>query len=179
IDVNVNIGTIFSIFRRKSKLGTPVQSTDVLQAGCEQVAAGYILYGSSTMLVFTTGDGVHGFTMDPGVGEFLLSHPNMKIPDTGNIYSVNEGYWPYWSEATKSLRYIGSLVADFHRNLIYGGVFMYPADDRDPKKPRGKLRLLCEASPMAMLIEQAGGRATDGTQRILDIVPDDLHQRVP
>lgn len=196
IDVNVNIGTIFSIYRRKSKLGTPVQSTDVLQAGCEQVAAGYILYGSSTMLVFTTGDGVHGFTLDPGVGEFLLSHPNIKIPDTGKIYSVNEGYWPFWSEATKkvvghfkskdnihgkpySLRYIGSLVADFHRNLIYGGVFMYPADHRDPAKPQGKLRLLCEANPMAMLIEQAGGQATDGTQRILDIEPDDLHQRVP
>ncbi|WP_432736345.1 class 1 fructose-bisphosphatase [Maridesulfovibrio sp. FT414] len=196
IDVNVNIGTIFSIYRRKSKLGTPVQSSDVLQAGAEQVAAGYILYGSSTMFVFTTGDGVHGFTLDPGVGEFLLSHPNIKIPDTGKIYSVNEGYWPYWSEATKkvinhfksydnihgkpySLRYIGSLVADFHRNLIYGGVFMYPADHRDPVKPRGKLRLMCEASPMAMLIEQAGGRATDGTKRILDIVPDHLHQRVP
>lgn len=196
IDVNVNIGTIFSIHRRKSKLGTPVQSSDVLQPGDEQVAAGYILYGSSTMLVFTTGDGVHGFTLDPGVGEFLLSHPNMKVPEQGKIYSVNEGYWPYWSEATKkvishfkshdnihgkpySLRYIGSLVADFHRNLIYGGVFMYPADHRDPEKPRGKLRLMCEAAPMAMLIEQAGGCATDGKQRILDIMPDDLHQRVP
>ncbi|WP_320169873.1 class 1 fructose-bisphosphatase [Maridesulfovibrio sp.] len=196
IDANVNIGTIFSIYRRKSKVGTPVQSSDVLQAGSEQVAAGYILYGSSTMLVFTTGDGVHGFTLDPGVGEFLLSHPNIKAPDNGKIYSVNEGYWPYWSEATKevinyfksadnihnqpySLRYIGSLVADFHRNMIYGGVFMYPADHRDPSKPRGKLRLMCEAAPMAMLIEQAGGRATDGQKRILDIVPDHLHQRVP
>ncbi|SDL62873.1 fructose-1,6-bisphosphatase I [Maridesulfovibrio ferrireducens] len=196
IDVNVNIGTIFSIYRRKSKVGTPVQSSDVLQCCDEQVAAGYILYGSSTMLVFTTGDGVHGFTLDPGVGEFLLSHPNIKIPEIGKIYSVNEGYWPYWSEATKkvvnhfksadnvhghpySLRYIGSLVADFHRNLIYGGVFMYPADHREPSKPVGKLRLMCEAAPMAMLVEQAGGMATDGTKRILDIVPHELHQRVP
>ncbi|WP_031485224.1 class 1 fructose-bisphosphatase [Maridesulfovibrio frigidus] len=196
IDVNVNIGTIFSIYRRKSKVGTPVQSSDVLQKCDEQVAAGYILYGSSTMLVFTTGDGVHGFTLDPGVGEFLLSHPNIKTPEVGKIYSVNEGYWPYWSKTTQkvvnyfksldnihgqpySLRYIGSLVADFHRNLIYGGVFMYPADHREPSKPVGKLRLLCEAAPMAMLVEQAGGMATDGTKRILDIVPDDLHQRVP
>ncbi|OEU69269.1 MAG: fructose-bisphosphatase, partial [Desulfovibrio sp. S3730MH75] len=196
IDVNVNIGTIFSIYRRKSPVGTPVQSSDMLQKCDEQVAAGYILYGSSTMLVFTTGDGVHGFTLDPGVGEFLLSHPNIKTPEVGKIYSVNEGYWPYWSKTTQkvvnhfksldnihgqpySLRYIGSLVADFHRNLIYGGVFMYPADHREPSKPVGKLRLLCEAAPMAMLVEQAGGMATDGTKRILDIVPDELHQRVP
>lgn len=196
IDVNVAIGTIFSIYRRKSPEDTPVLSGDMLQPGYEQVAAGYFLYGSSTMLVYTTGDGVHGFTLDPSVGEFLLSHPNIRIPAQGKIYSVNEGYEQYWDEATKavmqyfkspdnvigkpfSLRYIGSLVADFHRNLLYGGIFLYPKDYRDPEKPAGKLRLLCEASPMAMIIEQAGGLATDGTNRILDIVPDQLHQRVP
>lgn len=196
IDVNVNIGTIFSIFRRKSSSDGDLLSSDVLQRGVEQVAAGYILYGSSTMLVFSTGYGVHGFTLDPGVGEFLLSHPNIRIPEQGKIYSVNEGYWGYWDEATKevldyfksnenankkpySLRYIGSLVADFHRNLLYGGVFMYPADMRDPKKPQGKLRLTCEANPMSFLVEQAGGMATDGMNRILEIEPDHLHQRTP
>ena len=196
IDVNVNIGTIFSIYRRKSPSDSPVLSSDVLQKGTEQVAAGYFLYGSSTMLVFTTGDGTHGFTLDPTVGEFLLSHPNIRIPEQGKIYSVNEGYERYWDKDTKkamayfkspknaikkpfSLRYIGSLVADFHRNLIYGGIFMYPADTRDPKKPVGKLRLLCEASPMAMIVENAGGMAIDGTRRIMDIEPEHLHQRVP
>ncbi len=196
IDVNVAIGTIFSIYRRKSPVDTPVLSDDMLQKGLEQVAAGYFLYGSSTMLVFTTGDGVHGFTLDPNVGEFLLSHTNIMIPEQGKIYSVNEGYHQYWDKQTKkivsyfkssknavrkpySLRYIGSLVADFHRNLLYGGIFLYPADNRDPKKPQGKLRLLCEASPMAMIVEQAGGMATDGKQRILDIEPQHLHQRVP
>lgn len=196
IDVNVAIGTIFSIYRRKSPVDTPVLSDDMLQKGLEQVAAGYFLYGSSTMLVFTTGDGVHGFTLDPNVGEFLLSHTNIMIPEQGKIYSVNEGYQQYWDKPTKkiisyfkssknavrkpySLRYIGSLVADFHRNLLYGGIFLYPADNRDPKKPHGKLRLLCEASPMAMIVEQAGGMATDGKQRILEIEPDHLHQRVP
>ncbi|MEF2145882.1 MAG: class 1 fructose-bisphosphatase [Desulfovibrionaceae bacterium] len=196
IDVNVNIGTIFSIFRRKSPADSEVMHSDVLQKGSEQVAAGYIMYGSSTMLVLTTGEGVHGFTLDPGVGEFLLSHPNIRIPDQGKIYSVNEGNSIYWDEPTTkavqyfkgkdnaikrpfSLRYIGSLVADFHRNLLYGGVFMYPADLRDPAKPRGKLRLTCEASPMAMIAEQAGGLAIDGTRRILDIEPEHLHQRVP
>jgi len=196
IDVNVNIGTIFSIFRRRSPADTEVMHSDVLQKGDEQVAAGYIMYGSSTMLVLTTGEGVHGFTLDPGVGEFLLSHPNIRIPEQGKIYSVNEGYQMYWDDPTQevmryfkgtdnaikrpfSLRYIGSLVADFHRNLIYGGVFMYPADHRDPAKPRGKLRLMCEASPMAMIAEQAGGLAVDGYRRILEIEPEHLHQRVP
>ncbi|KAB1441219.1 class 1 fructose-bisphosphatase [Pseudodesulfovibrio senegalensis] len=196
IDVNVNIGTIFSIYRRVSPSSEPLMTSDVLQPGVEQVAAGYILYGSSTMLVFTTGTGVHGFTLDPGVGEFLLSHPNIRIPEQGKIYSVNEGYSQYWDEPTRevvnyfkssennhkkpySARYIGSLVADFHRNLLYGGIFLYPADLRDPKKPAGKLRLLCEANPMAMLVEQAGGMAIDGHKRILEIDPDHLHQRVP
>lgn len=196
IDVNVSIGTIFSIFRRKSPADTEVMHSDVLQKGAEQVAAGYILYGSSTMLVLTTGEGVHGFTLDPGVGEFLLSHPNLRIPEQSKIYSVNEGYECYWDERTRravryfkgednaikrpySLRYIGSLVADFHRNLIYGGVFLYPADQRDPAKPRGKLRLMCEANPMAMIVEQAGGLAVDGERRILELEPEHLHQRVP
>ncbi|MCM0755812.1 class 1 fructose-bisphosphatase [Desulfovibrio aminophilus] len=196
IDANVSIGTIFSILRRKTPVEGPLLSSDVLQRGAEQVAAGYIVYGSSTMLVFTTGDGVHGFTLDPGVGEFLLSHPNIRIPEQGRIYSVNEGYQNYWDAPTRqvmeyfknsegarrkpySLRYIGSLVADFHRNLLYGGVFLYPADGRDPKKPGGKLRLMCEANPLAMVVEQAGGLATDGVRRILDIEPEHLHQRVP
>ncbi len=195
IDVNVNIGTIFSIFRRTGVNG-PVTLDEVLQKGSEQVAAGYFLYGSSTMMVYTTGDGVHGFTLDPSVGEFLLSHPDMKTPENGKIYSINEGYWNYWDEPTKevvrhfksqnnirkkpySSRYIGSLVSDFHRNLIYGGVFMYPRDSRDPRKSTGKLRLLCEANPLAFVIEQAGGIAIDGENRILDIDPHDLHQRVP
>ncbi len=195
IDVNVNIGTIFSIFRRTGVNG-PVTLDEVLQKGSEQVAAGYFLYGSSTMMVYTTGDGVHGFTLDPSVGEFLLSHPDMKTPENGKIYSINEGYWNYWDEPTKevvrhfksqnnirkkpySSRYIGSLVSDFHRNLIYGGVFMYPRDSRDPRKSTGKLRLLCEANPLAFVIEQAGGMAIDGENRILDIDPHDLHQRVP
>ncbi len=168
----------------------------MLQPGLRQVAAGYVLYGTSTMLVFTTGDGVHGFTMDPGVGEFLLSHPNIRIPERGRIYSVNEGYYSYWDEPTKAIleyfkssdnnnrkpysgRYIGSLVADFHRNLIYGGIFMYPADNRDPKKPQGKLRLTCEANPMAFLAEQAGGMAVDGRNRILELEVEHLHQRTP
>ncbi len=196
IDVNVSIGTIFSIYRRKSPSDSQLLSDDILQRGADQVAAGYILYGSSCMMVFTTGDGVNGFTLDPSVGEFLLSHPDMRIPDQGKIYSVNEGYYHYWDKPTLdvlahfkaagmtrkkpySLRYIGSLVSDFHRNLIYGGIFMYPSDNRDPSKPGGKLRLMCEASPMAFIIEQAGGMAIDGYRRILDIKPDNLHQRVP
>lgn len=196
IDVNVSIGTIFSIYRRKSPSDSQLLSDDILQKGAEQVAAGYILYGSSCMMVFTTGDGVNGFTLDPSVGEFLLSHPDMRIPDQGKIYSVNEGYYHYWDKPTLevlahfkaagmtrkkpySLRYIGSLVSDFHRNLIYGGIFMYPSDNRDPSKPGGKLRLMCEASPMAFIIEQAGGMAIDGYNRILDIKPENLHQRVP
>jgi len=196
IDANVSIGTIFGIYRRTSDNQQAMTVGDILQKGSMQVAAGYIIYGSSTMMVYTSGNGVHGFTLDPSVGEFLLSHPDIKIPDRGKIYSVNEGYWSYWDEPTRkivnhfksndndlgqpySLRYIGSLVSDFHRNLIYGGIFMYPADSRDPKKPAGKLRLMLEASPMAMIIEQAGGLATDGHRRILDIEPSELHQRVP
>lgn len=196
IDANVSIGTIFSIYRRKSPSESRLLASDYLQKGSEQVAAGYILYGSSTMMVFTTGDGVNGFTLDPSVGEFLLSHPNIRIPERGNTYSVNEGYYHYWDKPTLdvlahfkteglsrkkpySLRYIGSLVSDFHRNLIYGGIFMYPADNRDPSKPHGKLRLMCEAAPMSFIVEQAGGMAIDGEQRILDITPEHLHQRVP
>jgi len=195
IDANVNVGTIFSIYRTKGA-GNGERLSDLLQRGSEQVAAGYFLYGTSTMMVYTTGTGVHGFTMDPSVGEFLLSHPDIRIPETGKVYSVNEAYWHYWDAATReavayfkspensrgkpySLRYIGSLVADFHRNLLYGGIFLYPADYRDPKKPAGKLRLLCEASPLAFVCRQAGGAATDGEKDILDIEPQELHQRVP
>ena len=196
VDSNVSIGTIFSIYRRKSPEGKNVVLNDLLQKGAEQVAAGYFIYGSSTMMVYTTGRGAHGFTLDPSVGEFLLSHPDIKIPPDGKIYSVNESYWNYWDEPTRkivsyfkspdtrrgqpyNLRYIGSLVADFHRNLLSGGIFMYPADLRNPKKPTGKLRLLCEAAPLAMVVEQAGGMATDGKIRILDVEPQELHQRVP
>ncbi len=196
IDVNVSIGTIFSIYRcPKECSGTPALK-DVLQAGYKQVAAGYFIYGSSTMMVFTTGSGVHGFTLDPSVGEFLLSHPDMQIPKQGKIYSVNESYWNYWDTPTKNVisyfkgtenalgkpyssRYIGSLVADFHRNLLYGGIFMYPAKKNSKNKFAGKLRLTCEAAPMAMIIEQAGGMATDGINRILDYTPKELHERVP
>ncbi len=196
IDANVSIGTIFGIYRRKNPNNPTVSLGDVLQKGAEQLAAGYIIYGSSTMLVYTTGNGVNGFTLDPSIGEFLLSHPNMKIPEQSHIYSVNEGYYEYWKPEVQkavdyfrskdndtgvpySLRYIGSLVSDFHRNLIYGGIFMYPADNRDPHTPNGKLRYLCEAAPMAMIVEQAGGMAIDGKQRILDIEPTDLHHRTP
>ena len=196
IDVNINVGTIFSILRRVSPGEDDVTLKDVLQPGYQQVAAGYVLYGPSAMLVYTTGHGVHGFTLDPSVGEFLLSHPDITIPQGGNIYSVNEGNQLYWSENTVkavsafrskespgktpySHRYVGSLVADFHRTLLYGGIFMYPLDYKDPERPRGKLRLMCEASPMAFLAEQAGGAASDGRGRILDIVPQELHQRVP
>lgn len=196
IDVNINVGTIFSIHRRKTATNEHAAECDVLQAGAEQVAAGYILYGPSTMLVYTTGHGVHGFTLDPSVGEFLLSHPNMTIPQAGHIYSINEGYWRYWDEPTReivshfktadnkygvpySMRYVGSLVADFHRTLLYGGIFLYPADNREPSKPRGKLRLLCEAAPLAFLAEQAGGKATDGHRRIAEIQPQSLHERTP
>lgn len=196
IDVNVNIGTIFSILRRVSDPKGPITDADLLQPGSQQVAAGYVIYGSSTMLVLTTGDGVHGFTLDPSVGEFLLSHPDIKTPQTGKVYSVNEAYWHWWDDATRRIvsyfkspenkrgkpysgRYIGSLVADFHRNLLEGGIFMYPVDYRDPLKPKGKLRLLYEASPLAMVVEQAGGMASDGWRRILDLDPQSLHQRVP
>jgi len=195
IDVNVGVGTIFSVHHKISK--TPEGTLeDLLQPGHKQVAAGYIIYGSSTMLVYTTGQGVHGFTLDPSVGEFLLSHPNIKTPTRGKYYSVNEGNWHYWSKEVQSYvnylktpnkdpshsysaRYIGTLVADFHRNLLAGGIFMYPADTKDPKKPCGKIRLLYEAAPMAFIIEQAGGRASDGTKDIMQIQPESLHQRVP
>ncbi|RUM90283.1 MAG: class 1 fructose-bisphosphatase [Thermodesulfatator sp.] len=195
IDVNVNIGTIFSI-RKKTSDRNYVTLEDFLQKGSTQVAAGYFIYGPSTILVYSTGNGVDGFTLDPSVGEFLLSHPSIKIPERGKVYSVNEAYTSYWDEKVKATvnyfkspendrgkpytsRYIGSLVADFHRNLFYGGIFMYPADKKDPAKPHGKLRLLCEAAPLAFVVEQAGGAATDGHQRILDIKPSSLHQRVP
>ncbi|MBI5521421.1 MAG: class 1 fructose-bisphosphatase [Desulfarculus sp.] len=194
IDANVSIGTIFSILRKKSP-GVGYQMSDLLQPGFQQVAAGYFLYGSSTMMVYTTGAGVSGFTLDPSVGEFLLSHPNIEIPSRGKIFSANVGYWDYWSQETKnyidylrrpdqnkpvySCRYIGSLVADFHRTLLYGGVFLYPADSKDPKKPHGKLRLLYECSPLAFVCEQAGGAATTGRERIMEIMPQELHQRVP
>jgi fructose-1,6-bisphosphatase I len=196
IDDNASIGTIFSIYRRISPPGKAVVLDDVLQKGSQQVAAGYFIYGSSTIMVYTTGDGVHGFTLDPSLGDFLLSHPNIRTPEDGKIYSVNEAYWNYWDEPTRqivsyfkspsnkrgqpySLRYIGALVADFHRNLLSGGIFMYPADTRDPKKRSGKLRLMCEAAPLARIVEEAGGMATDGKRRILDIEPQELHQRVP
>jgi fructose-1,6-bisphosphatase I len=192
IDVNSAVGTIFSIYRRVSMEGRGTAS-DVLQPGCKQIAAGYVMYGSSTMLVYTTGQGVHGFTLDPTIGEFLLSHPRIVTPRVGKYYSVNESNFGRWDKAMqlavrglkgetpevvkpKNSRYIGSLVADFHRNLIAGGIFLYPADSNNP---RGKLRLLYEASPMAFIAEQAEGSATDGTNRILDIMPNGLHQRTP
>ncbi|MEY4931359.1 MAG: hypothetical protein RI909_2083, partial [Bacteroidota bacterium] len=185
IDVNVSIGTIFSIYRRKSAVGQPMQEEDILQCGSEQVAAGYILYGSSTMLVYTTGHGVNGFTYESTLGEYVLSHLNMRIPEDGMIYSINEGSANSFSEAVTSYlhfckqeqytaRYIGSLVADFHRNLLKGGIYIYPATD---KNPNGKLRLMYECNALAFLAEQAGGKATDGRNRILDIKPKDLHQR--
>jgi fructose-1,6-bisphosphatase I len=195
IDVNVSIGTIFSIHRRVSA-GRDGAGTlaDCLQRGRKQVAAGYILYGSSTMLVYTTGAGVHGFTLDPTIGEFLLSHPQIRTPEVGRYYSVNESHWNQWTPGVqravaafkngdetgrvqaKNARYIGSLVADVHRNLMSGGIFLYPADHASPQ---GKLRLLYEAAPLALLVEQAGGAATDGREPILDLVPLTLHQRTP
>ena len=191
IDVNVSIGTIFSIHKRVTPKSGTATAKDCLQPGRKQVAAGYILYGSSTMLVYTTGQGVHGFTLDPTIGEFLLSHPDIRTPGVGRYYSVNESNWNKWTPAVqrvvaafkngdgrvqaKNARYIGSLVADIHRNLISGGIFLYPADARNP---RGKLRLLYEAAPLALVVEQAGGAATDGGKRILDIQPKGLHQRV-
>jgi fructose-1,6-bisphosphatase I len=195
IDANVSIGTIFSVHRCLSPDGKG-DRLDLLQPGSQQVAAGYILYGSSTMLVYTTGVTVNGFTLDPSVGAFLLSNENLRIPERGKYYSVNEGNAQYWDEGTRkwvewlkekdpdsgrpySLRYIGSLVADFHRTLLYGGVFAYPLDYKRPDDPRGKLRLLYEASPLALVCKVAGGRATDGQRDILDIQPEALHQRVP
>ncbi len=192
IDANVNIGTIFSILPRLTRTGRGTHE-DVLQAGRRQLCAGYVLYGSSTMLVYTTGDGVHGFTYEPSIGEFLLSHPDIRTPERGRIYSVNEGHYCRWSEGVKryvdwlkvedeatnrpySARYVGSLVADFHRNLLYGGIYMYPGDK---KNKDGKLRLLYEAAPLAFVAEQAGGAASDGARRINDIMPTAIHQRTP
>ena len=187
IDVNVSIGTIFSLYRRVSKVGTPITDEDILQKGDKQIAAGYILYGSSTMLVFTTGFGVNGFTYDPSLGEYFLSHPLMKIPDVGNIYSINEGSYDSFEESVKSYidkcrednlsgRYIGSLVADFHRNLLKGGIYIYPST---AKSPSGKLRLMYECHALAFVAEQAGGLATDGQQRIMEVMPYEIHQKIP
>ena len=191
IDANVSIGTIFSIHRRITPGEGQGTAEDCMQVGSKQVCAGYLVYGSSTMLVYTTGQGVHGFTYDPGVGEFLMSHEDIRIPARGNIYSTNEGNAERWDEPTRRYiqqlkgsgdgrpyksRYIGSLVADFHRTLLYGGIFLYPADEKSPK---GKLRLLYEGAPMAFIVEQAGGMATDGNIAIQDIVPTELHQRTP
>jgi len=193
INANVSVGTIFSIYRRVSPDGRPGTIEDALQPGHRQICAGYVVYGSSTMLVYTTGNGVHGFTLDPSYGEFVLSHPHIKMPKKGKIYSVNESNFDYWDEPIQKYiqyvkeldeesgrplnsRYIGSMVSDFHRNLLYGGIFLYPASK---KSPQGKLRLTYEANPMAMIAEQAGGLASDGEHRILDIIPEEVHQRVP
>ncbi len=193
IDVNVSIGTIFSIYRRLSPLGSDVTKEDFLQPGNAQVAAGYIVYGSSTMLVYATRRGVNGFTLDPSVGEFCLSHPNIKCPDNGKIYSVNHGNFFQYNEGVRKYinlcqnkqketggpytqRYIGSMVADVHRNLIKGGIFMYPGTT---DKPKGKLRLLYECNPFAFIVEVSGGKSTNGTQTVLDVIPTELHQRTP
>jgi fructose-1,6-bisphosphatase I len=191
IDVNVSVGTIFSVYRRVTPLGTPVTLDDFLQKGSQQVAAGYVIYGTSTMLVYTTGCGVNGFTLNPAIGSFYLSHPNMQFPETGKIYSVNEGNYIHFPQGIKDYikycqmeegdrpytsRYIGSLVSDFHRNMIKGGIYLYP---KSSKAGSGKLRLLYECNPMAFLAEQANGKASDGFTRILDIQPSELHQRVP
>jgi len=193
IDVNVSIGTIFSIYKRKSDGDGPGTLADCTQQGLLQEVAGYILYGSSTIMVYTSGHGVHGFTLDPSIGEFILSHENIRIPKKGRIYSINEGNYKYWHPGLKkyikwlqeedaetsrpySTRYIGSMVSDVHRTLFYGGIFMYPADSRNPK---GKLRLMYECNPMAMIVENAGGMALDGKKRVLEIEPESLHERTP
>jgi len=191
IDVNVSVGTIFSIYHRITPIGTPVQKEDFLQPGNKQVAAGYIIYGTSTMLVYTTGHGVNGFTLNPAIGTWYLSHPHMKFPETGNIYSINEGNYVHFPQGVKDYlkycqeekedrpytsRYIGSMVSDIHRNMIKGGIFIYP---KSSKAVNGKLRLLYECNPMAFIVEQAGGKASDGHARIMDIVPTELHQRAP
>jgi fructose-1,6-bisphosphatase I len=191
IDVNVPVGTIFSVVRKITR-GRHGELEDMLQPGRRQVAAGYVIYGSSTMMVYTTGQGVHGFTLDPSIGEFLLSHPNIQIPANGRYLSVNDSYESLWSDGARAVvrkfkgldgdhkplsrRYVGSLVADFHRNLLGGGIFMYPANQKNRK---GKLRLLYEANPLAFIVEQAGGGASDGKIRILDVEPTELHQRAP
>ncbi|TQD36927.1 class 1 fructose-bisphosphatase [Haloflavibacter putidus] len=191
IDVNVSVGTIFSIYRRKTEVGKPVTQEDFLQPGNQQVAAGYIIYGTSTMLVYTTGHGVNGFTLNPAIGTYYLSHPNMRFPKDGKIYSINEGNYAHFPQGVKDYlkycqaedgdrpytsRYIGSLVSDFHRNIIKGGIYIYP---KTAKSENGKLRLLYECNPMAFLAEQAGGVASDGFNRIMDIEPKELHQRTP
>lgn len=191
IDVNVSVGTIFSVFRRVTPVGTPVTLEDFLQKGSEQVAAGYVIYGTSTMLVYTTGHGVNGFTLNPAIGTFYLSHPHMQFPKDGKIYSVNEGNYIHFHQGVKDYikycqkeegdrpytsRYIGSLVSDFHRNMIKGGIYMYP---KSSQNSNGKLRLLYECNPMAFLAEQANGKASDGFTSIMDIEPTELHQRVP
>lgn len=191
IDVNVSVGTIFSIYRRVTPAGTPVTLEDFLQPGHKQVAAGYVIYGTSTMIVYTTGHGVNGFTLNPAIGTYYLSHPNMKFPQTGRIYSVNEGNYVHFPQGVKDYikycqkeegdrpytsRYIGSLVSDFHRNMIKGGIYIYPSTAQNPE---GKLRLLYECNPMAFIAEQAGAKASDGFRRIMDIEPTELHQRVP
>jgi fructose-1,6-bisphosphatase I len=193
IDANISIGTIFSIYRRVSPGGGPGNMADCLQQGFKQLAAGYLIYGSSTIFVYTVGNGVHGFTLDPSFGEFILSHPDIKTPKKGKTYSINEGNYLYWHPGLKkyikwlqeedsatqrpySSRYIGSMVADIHRNLLYGGIFMYPSDSRNPN---GKLRLMYECNPMAFIVEQAGGRASTGKQRMLEVQPTSLHQRIP
>ncbi len=191
IDVNVSVGTIFSIYRRITPIGQPVEMRDFLQPGHQQVAAGYIIYGTSTMLVYTTGHGVNGFTLNPAIGTYYLSHPNMQFPETGQIYSINEGNYVHFPQGVKDYikycqeekdnrpytsRYIGSLVSDIHRNMIKGGIYIYP---KSSKVTNGKLRLLYECNPMAFIVEQAGGKASDGYQRIMDIEPTELHQRVP
>lgn len=193
IDVNVSIGTIFCVYKRVTPIGEPVTLEDFLQPGNQQVAAGYMIYGSSTMLVYATRRGVNGFTLDPSIGEWTLSHPDIKCPETGKIYSVNHGNFFEYDEGVKKYitacqkkdktnggpytqRYIGSMVADVHRNLIKGGIFTYPGTT---SKPKGKLRLLYECNPFAFIVEVAGGKATDGRQRILDIKPSELHQRSP
>jgi fructose-1,6-bisphosphatase I len=191
IDVNVSVGTIFSVYRRISPIGEPVTKEDFLQPGINQVAAGYVIYGTSTMLVYTTGHGVHGFTLNPAIGTFYLSHPNMKFTEEGTIYSINEGNYVHFPQGVKDYikycqleegnrpytsRYIGSLVSDFHRNMIKGGIYIYPTSSKSPK---GKLRLLYECNPMAFIAEQAGGKASDGFKRIMEIQPNELHERVP
>jgi len=192
IDINASIGTIFSIHRRRSIGNGPGTLEDLLQPGRDIVAAGYTIYGSSNMLVYSTGDGVHGFTYDPGVGEFFLSHDNIKIPERGNTYSINEGNYHKWTPGVQrwvdsrkkstadgkspSARYIGAMVADFHRTLLRGGIFVYPGDS---KNPNGKLRLLYEASPLSFICEAAGGAASTGAERVLDVQPHELHQRTP
>jgi fructose-1,6-bisphosphatase I len=191
IDVNVSVGTIFSIYRRVTPAGTPVTLDDFLQPGVNQVAAGYIIYGTSTMIVYTTGHGVNGFTLNPAIGTYYLSHPNMRVPEDGRIYSVNEGNYIHFPQGAKDYikycqmeegdrpytsRYIGSLVSDIHRNILKGGIYFYP---KSSKASNGKLRLLYECNPMAFIVEQAGGKASDGFNRIMEIQPTELHQRVP